>query len=56
MAEKKSAAKVGWADVLALVGLLLVGAGMWFVMEWAGVLLLVGAVLVALGAAEARKG
>jgi hypothetical protein len=54
MAGDKIRARVGRADVLVLLGLLLVGAAMWFAVGWVGVLFLTGLLLVAVGVGEAR--
>lgn len=42
-------------DGLALVGLAMVGVGLWFV-DWRAALVVVGAALVALGVLGARNG
>lgn len=55
MTGNRSRARVGRADVLVLLGLLLVGAAMWFAVGWVGVLFLTGLLLVAVGVGEARR-
>jgi len=46
---------VGTADWLVLLGLLLIGAALWFLVGWAGVLAWCGFLLLSVGVAEARK-
>lgn len=43
------------ADGLVLLGALLIGAALWFLVGWAGVLAWCGFLVMAMGVAEARR-
>ena len=43
------------ADVLVGLGVLLIGAALWFLVGWPGVLAWAGFLLTAVGVAEARR-
>lgn len=48
--------RFGWDDGLVLVGLGMVGGGVWLLAGWPGVLVMVGFGLVVAGLIAARRG
>jgi hypothetical protein len=42
------------SDVLAVLGLMLIGVGLWFLLGWPSVVIWSGVLLVAIGVGEAR--